>query len=487
MNEKLNLEDNLTLHGHCKIELTDQKSGKIKTIEKHNKILDCTYNILKIARLKAFYNFIFGNFKGNDETINRMQEKLKKSSFMDTYTIPCGSSNLECYQLCMYDYSQETPNNVEVSSYYSSASYPQNNAVAYANFQNYAPTGVSPRGNPVIEEWDFTDNKIKLVFEFNMQQGNGSFQTVCLANSGCATQFIIKKMQQYDFFSLCASDFENDIIYIATREREIFKININTWETEKLDIILPSEYTNASEELYYLKYNNNKLYFILYKDTNTDKFTQYNRYFKADYILEYDLTDRTFKEFYKRADYTFKTCNEGGNLFFIGDDVYMIFYNYSGTSKSYLAKYNPTTKKFISWNDNTEDTILYTYSPYTLKELKKRLTSFCYNNVTKKIYCNSEYYKLYFYDSLEDLINGNMKERSTYCIDFKSKKILMLSNSIYLNSSKNFIMYTLSEYLGNPNLFTALLLDAPVTKTEDQTMKVTYTLSYELPEDEPTT
>ena len=493
----------MPLHGYTKIELTDVKTGKVETQEKHNIVTNAVQNILsgfdRSLNLQAMIaNKYYSNNGSSDGNITNLITAFYGGLYL--YDTPLGSNPDTLFA-------------------------PAGAALVGTALQNTANTGTNPyRGsyNQAESSVDIQNGVVTFVHDFATNQANGTIASVCLTSPRGAymceaetvpaalqptnypftqmgpEQCFLPKIKKFDYYSghiaPIWADEEKQLLVmgriIADGEQQLLELRYHDLQLNSLDLFdpgsdVPKEIKTFSLQgmllrtkddygIYHRIYadvERGKLYVSSVKDTpvppgeemrvrefdmNTFAYTDYHLTNTSGVNLSGRMSDNigpwlagTVYDgwLYMQASYKKSGTKE--------DD----YYRFRLTDSSQV-EYIPTNDKGMRIITDAHDGRIYSF------ESGDGVPAGVLNTATGKMY-STERRILWYSSSSEDHI-----------------KLLVIptvgGGASPLVTGPGGTDYAYIRRMVRPNyLGTINDLDAPVEKTPDKTMKITYTLRRE--------
>jgi hypothetical protein len=438
----------MALHGHAKIELTNAKTGEVQIIEEDNMITNGLANLFsQIPYMYAISSVQDQNLLNNFLPLNNkamgglllFQNPLNES--IDNITIPKNSDNP---------------------------------IIGYAS-NNVNNGSDIKRGSRNLTESIKLDNGYKFVWDFSTSQGNGQISALSLTHADTGLNPIsmnivdtahgILTSQDSNIYTyvqyICDFDWNSNIATcietIDSTHLRITKLKIVIGDTISINDKIGSifvisqttkELSTALAKITYLHWSpsDDDYYYGMAGDSYNSGGTMYfYRISKSDYTLDTNFT------------FTWRT-----NVSYVyGYNSKLTHKNilYIGSKDRQILKINLSTKNVVSINglgytivnDNKRD-ILHAGNIFILENgniVSRNNTVNFFNTGT----------------------NGD-NEQAIF-IDSTKRKVLCIKTSYsYGNAYIYFNIGILKDYLATINN-----LDTPITKTSDQSMKITYTIT----------
>ena len=245
----------MPLHGYTKIELTDVKTGKVETQEKHNIVTNAVSNILngfdRSLNLQLMLaDKLYTNDNSGDGTITNLITAFYGGLYL--YDTPLGSNPDTLFA-------------------------PAGAALVGTALQNTANTGINPyRGsyNQAESSVDIENGVVTFVYDFATNQANGTIASVCLTSPRgaymCEAETTPAALQTYSYpFTKMGYDqlFLTKIkkfYYTSTRIAPIWA------DEEKQLLVMGRIVTNSEQQLLELRFHDLQLNSLDLFDPDSD-------------------------------------------------------------------------------------------------------------------------------------------------------------------------------------------------------------------------
>lgn len=438
------------LHGHTKIELKNEKTGEVQVVEKDNMITNGLVNLF--SQIPYMY------------TISSVQDQNLQNNFLPLNNKAMGGI------LLFQETLEEDINNIVIPK------NSDNPIIGYAsnNVNNGSDTR---RGSRNLTESAKLDNGYRFVWDFATSQANGQISALGLTHADIGLNPISMNIVDtahgkltsrdsniYTYVQyICDFDWNSNIATcietIDSTHLRITKLKIIIGDTISINDTIGSisvisqttkELSTALAQITYLHWSpsDDDYYYGMAGDSYNSGGTMYfYRISKSDYTLDTNFT------------FTWRT-----NISYVyGYNPKLAHKNilYVGSKDRQILKVNLSTKSVTSLNgsgmfivNDDKREILHAGNIFILEDDN----TISRNNTTS----------FFNMGTLGD------DERAVF-IDSTKRKVLCIKTSYsYGNAYIYFNIGMLKDYLATINN-----LDTPVTKTSEQSMKITYTITEE--------
>lgn len=478
------------MHGHAKIELTNPKTGQTQVIENDNMVTNALNDL--------FGSNLFCNVAYPPLVSTR------ENHLMDKYypIIPNAIGGI-------YLFNKPLPENKD--NYYAPI---DNKLIGCGSNDTNSTNLIKKRGNFNLTNSKFSDDNksYTFVWDFNQEQGNGEFSSICLTSAlGGKSYFTDAENNPFSLIRnstywnasenlfpgvIYKIDFENGLIYTAYYDYSSKKMSF--YKTAILNSGIMHLKTRTNNEL--LSTNT-----ITINITNSDRNRSASVYEIGDYLyaaifpskmLCYCSANNEPNSFYYNKNY------QGFHLVKIDKKTFEVL-----EEKDVLTDSGYNFIGSFGYRDNYDTGTNLVYKNYivltSLHESNKHITTTLYDpeSETFEPFEDTNHPILIFGDGLIT-ITGTYDLRTKEKISSHSNSTLYNKLNCYMGlfapSSNNYPQLTLFSHIYKNYIFTQQMngssyynrlavlpqylvtinnLPEPITKTSDQTMRITYTLS----------
>lgn len=494
----------MPLHGYTKIELTDVKTGKVETHEKHNLVTNAVQNILS----------------GFDRSLNLQTMLADKRYSNDSGSDGDITNLITAFYGGLYLY--DTPLGSNPDTLFA----PAGAALVGTALQNTANTGTNPyRGsyNQAESSVDIEKGVVTFVYDFATNQANGTIASVCLTSPRGAymceadtvpaalqpstnpftqmgpEQRFLPKIKGFDYYSghiaPIWADEEKQLLVmgriIADGEQQLLELRYHDLQLNSLDLFdpgsdVPKEIKTFSlQGLSLLPKDDSGSYHRIYADVERGKL--YVSSVKATpvkpgeemRVREFDMNTFAYTDYHltNTSGENLRGLMSGMRGPWLGGTVYdgwlymQASYTKSGTKEvdyyrfrltdSSQVEYIPTNDKGMYIITDAHDGRIYSFVGSD-----RGTPAGVLNTATGKVY-STERSDIWYSDSSSD----NSKWLVIPTVGGGASPLVTGPGGTNYASIRRMVR---PNYLGTIND-----LDAPVEKTPDKTMKITYTLRRE--------
>ena len=493
----------MPLHGYTKIELTDVKTGKVETQEKHNLVTNAVQNILS----------------GFDRSLNLQTMLADKRYSNDSGSDGDITNLITAFYGGLYLY--DTPLGSNPDTLFA----PAGAALVGTALQNTANTGTNPyRGsyNQAESSVDIENGVVTFVYDFATNQANGTIASVCLTSPRGAymceadtvpaalqpstypftqmgpEQCFLTKIKKFDYYSghiaPIWADEEKQLLVmgriIADGEQQLLELRYHDLQLNSLDLFDPGSDVPKETKTFslqglllrpkddygvyhriYADVERGKLYVSSAKDSPVPPGEEMR-------VREFDMNTFAYTDYHL-------TNTSGENLSgrmsgmrgpWLAGTVYdgwlymQASSKKSGTKENDYYRFRLTDSSQVEYIP-TNDTGMYIITDAHDGRIysfvgSDRASAGVLNTATGRVY-STERSGLYYSDSNSD----NLKWLVIPTVGGGASPLVTGPGGTNYASIRRMVR---PNYLGTIND-----LDAPVEKTPDKTMKITYTLRRE--------
>lgn len=442
------------LKGHTKIELKNVNTGKVRTVEHSNMITNAVANILKLHPIP--YNSYQSNF------------------YIENAMIPLCNKGMGGL-LCFENQLEENADNISIPN-------PSDNAIiAYADSTNVVSTDTK-KGIKNLTESSAFENGYKFVWDFNTSQGNGQISALALSHNDFCNA--LTRDKSLDSSTISGNDnnhrvTENmkELLYGAVKynpETDIITClhTVNGGTVQKIQRRLGFKCFGITDKPLGCKRLNIQNILI----TEEANITQYLEWREGDDGYYYGVYRKSGKLHVRRINVSTLQYDNSFKL-----DISHSDFNYGVIQ---VDTYIYENQGYFEILDGYIYTTAYGNSKFIITKVNLNNSS----DITSKQYTYG-----YGTNRLVPIVRCKDHLVSSGCLIFKDLTIQATTTILNETSFNRFLSYNqvgflkfyggsttytaVSLYLTSDYLATINNLDTPVTKTSQDVMKVTYTIT----------